>query len=323
MATPASTELVGHVAGVGGRACAGGPRRGRALLGLLAAEVDDRDRGALAREALAVRPADPLGTAGDDRDLAGQPHRGPPRRHAPRRPVFRRKSCARIAAVPGWAEMVHNGIQGWIARERDAEGRWTASPEHTWMGAAEVELDPADDRDLWAKRGSGNLASWGDGRTGDLFSRAELGSYELYLEFMIPAESRSGVYLLGRYKIEIADTNELSEDELTPESCGGIPVGRDGGGHVPLANAALPFGEWQTLQVVFRAPRFDDDGRKVANARFERVLLNDVLIHESVECAEPSPGALSDDEEARGPLRLQGSEGPVAFRDVRMRTLFE
>jgi hypothetical protein len=219
--------------------------------------------------------------------------------------------------------MIHNGIQGWIARERDAQGRWTASPEHTWMGAAEVELDPADDRDLWAKRGSGNLASWGDGRTGDLFSRSELGSCELYLEFMIPAESSSGIYLLGNYEIEIADTNELSDDELTPDSCGGIPAGPDAEGHPPMANAALPFGEWQTLELVFRAPRFDDDGRKVANARFERVLLNDTVIHENVECTGPTRGAWSDVEAARGPLRLQGDQGPVAFRDVRMRTLFE
>ena len=191
------------------------------------------------------------------------------------------------------------------------------------MGAAEVELDPADDRDLWAKRGSGNLASWGDGRTGDLFSRADLGSCELYLEFLIPAESSSGIYLLGNYEIEIADTNELSDDELTPESCGGIPAGPGFDGRRPLTNAALPFGEWQTLELTFRAPRFDDDGRKVANARFERVVLNDALVHEDVECTGPTRGALSDVEAARGPLRLEGSRGPVAFRDVRVKTIFE
>src|SRR5688500_16557149 len=227
-----------------------------------------------------------------------------------------------------WADMIHNGIQGWIPRERDAEGRWTAAPDHgldphalvghTWMGAAEVELDPADDRDIWAKRGSGNLASWGDGRTADLFSRAELGSMELYLEFMIPVESSSGVFLLGQYEIEIADTHELSDDELTDESCGGI-VGQA----PPLANAALPGGEWQTLDVVFQAPRFDDSGKKIANARFQLVVLNDTVIHENVECTAPSRGAWSETEVPRGPLRLQGDQGPVAFRDVRMRTIFE
>src|SRR5205823_5695203 len=124
--------------------------------------------------------------------------------------------------MASWADMIHNGIAGWIARERDAERRWVAAPEHTWIGAVEVELDPADDHCLWAKRGSGNLASSSDGRTADLFSRAELGSCELYLEFCIPLESRSGVYLLGQYKIQIADTSELADDELTHDACGAI-----------------------------------------------------------------------------------------------------
>lgn len=219
--------------------------------------------------------------------------------------------------MPGLADMIHNGIQGWIARERDASGRWTASPDHTWLGAAEVELDPVDDHELWAKRGSGNIASWGDGRTGDLFSRADLGSIELYLEFMIPVESSSGVYFVGQYEIEIADTSDQSDDELTDRSCGGIA------GHPPRTNAALPAGEWQTLAVVFRSPKFDDDGRKLSNATFERVALNDVVIHENVELTEPTPGAWRDDEFSRGPLRLQGSAGPVAFRDIRMRTIFD
>jgi len=231
--------------------------------------------------------------------------------------------------VVQWGEMIHNGIAGWIARERDSDRRWVAAPEHTWMGAAEVELDPADDHCLWAKRGSGNLASSGDGMTADLFSRAELGSCELYLEFMIPLESSSGVYLLGQYEIEIADTSELADDELTYRSCGGIQARWNAetrtayDGHAPLTNAARPAGEWQTLEVVFRAPRFDGSGRKVANARFERIALNEVLIHENVECTGPTRGAWSDVDLPRGPLRLQGDHGPVAYRDIRMRTIFD
>jgi hypothetical protein len=244
--------------------------------------------------------------------------------------------------VPGWADLINTGLQGWIARQRDADGRWVAAPDHnmvngrwvaepghTWIGAAEVELDPSDDRGLWAKRGSGNLASTGDGRTADLFSRADLGSCELYLEFLIPAESRSGVYLLGQYEIELADSYGVADDELDDEVCGAISARRDPAtkelfdGHPPLTNAALPASEWQVLELTFRAPRFDDEGRKIANARFERVVLNDTLIHENVELSGPTRGAVSEVEVARGPLRLQGSGGPVAFRDVRMRTIFE
>jgi hypothetical protein len=231
--------------------------------------------------------------------------------------------------VPAWGEMMGNGIAGWIARERDADGRWVAAPDHTWMGAAEVEIDPADDHCLWAKRGSGNLASSGDGETADLFSRSELGSCDLYLEFLIPLESSSGVFLLGQYEIEISDTSEETEDELSEASCGAIRARRDPAtgelfdGHPPLTNAALPAGDWQTLELTFRAPRFDEAGRKIASARFERVLLNDTLIQQNVELTGPTQGSFSEDELPRGPVRLQGECGPVAFRDIKMRTLFE
>jgi hypothetical protein len=225
--------------------------------------------------------------------------------------------------------MIHNGIQGWMARERDRELGWVASPEHTWMGAVEIELDPADDHCLWGKRGSGNIVSPDDGRTADLFSRADLGSLDLYLEFMIPLESSSGIYLMGQYEIEIADTYGVPDDELDYTCCGGIYARWDAetktpyDGIAPLTNAALPAAEWQTLELTFRAPRFDDDGRKIANARFERVLLNETLIHENVECTGPTRWPLAAVESPRGPLRLQGSQGPVGFRDIRMRTIFE
>lgn len=228
-----------------------------------------------------------------------------------------------------WADMIHTGLAGWVARERDSDQRWVAAPDHAWLAATEIEIDPADDRCLWAKRGSGILVSSGDGGTADLFSRAELGSCELYLEFCLPVESSSGVYLLGQYGIQIADSYGVPDDELTHDSCGGVDARWNAetrtpyGGHRPRTNAALPAGEWQALDVVFRAPRFDESGRKVANARFERVALNDVLIHEHVECTGPARGAWSDVDRPRGPLRLQGDRGPVAYRDVRMRTIFE
>jgi 3-keto-disaccharide hydrolase len=231
--------------------------------------------------------------------------------------------------VAQWGEMIHSGIAGWIARERDGDRRWVAAPDHTWEGVGEIEVDPTDDNCLWAKRGSGILLSSRDGKTADLFSRAELGSCELYLEFCIPVESTSGVYLLGQYEVQIVDSYGLSDDELDYASCGGIcarwvaETRTSYDGHPPRTNAALPAGEWQTLEIEFHAPRFDDAGRKVANARFERVRLNDVLIHEKVECSGPTRGSWSDVELPRGPLRLQGDHGPVAFRDIRMRTIFE
>jgi len=72
---------------------------------------------------------------------------------------------------------------------------------------------------------------------------------------------------------------------------------------------------------VFRAPRFDGSGKKVANARFEKVTHNGVVIHEGYEYQGPSRGSWNPEDIAQGPIRLQGDHGPVAFRNVRIRPL--
>ena len=88
----------------------------------------------------------------------------------------------------------------------------------------------------------------------------------------------------------------------------------------PRVNAARPAGEWQSLDIVFRAPRFDARGRKVANARFVRVALNGKVVHQDVEVRHPTGSAWRLKKEvARGPLLLQADHGPVAFRNVRVR----
>jgi hypothetical protein len=75
---------------------------------------------------------------------------------------------------------------------------------------------------------------------------------------------------------------------------------------------------WHSLDLSFEAPRFDAAGKKVENARFVRVMIDDVLLHENVELPEPTGGAYPG-EVALGPLRVQGDHGPVAIRDVRFR----
>src|SRR5205807_8486928 len=74
----------------------------------------------------------------------------------------------------------------------------------------------------------------------------------------------------------------------------------------PRVNAAKPPGEWQTLDIVFRAPRFDAAGKKTASARFVKVVLNGQAVHEDVEVTSPTGHAWHDPEVAAGPLLLQG-----------------
>ena len=89
----------------------------------------------------------------------------------------------------------------------------------------------------------------------------------------------------------------------------------------PDFNASKRPGQWQTYDVVFRAPRFDASGKKIANAKFEKVIHNSVVIHRDVELKGPTRGGLGGPEVAKGPLRLQGDHGPVAFRNIRIKHL--
>ncbi len=71
----------------------------------------------------------------------------------------------------------------------------------------------------------------------------------------------------------------------------------------------------------FRAPRFDADGKKTANARFVKVTLNGQVIQENVEMEQQTPGGLVGKERPQGPLMFQGNHGPVAFRNIKISPL--
>lgn len=155
----------------------------------------------------------------------------------------------------------------------------------------------------------------------NLFTAWEHADLEIELEFLLPPKSNSGVYFQGRYEVQLFDS--WGARDLRPRDCGGIyqrwdPArgpGREGfEGHAPRVNAARPPGEWQSLRVVFEAPRFDREGRKIRPARFVRVELNGQLVQENVEVGGPTRAAPFTDERPSGPLMIQGDHGPVAIR---------
>jgi hypothetical protein len=192
-----------------------------------------------------------------------------------------------------------------------------------WLVAGAAAPDPADPTRLKWSAGSGVLVNGPDGKTVDLLSRLEHGDAEVHVEFMVPEGSNSGVYLQGRYEVQVFDSWGVEEPAFS--DCGGIyQRWRDGEGfegRPPRENASRPPGEWQSFDIVFHAPRFDAAGRKTANARFVRVVHNGVVVHEDVEVTGPTRAATFEDERPRGPLMLQGDHGPVAYRNVVVRPL--
>jgi HEAT repeat protein len=190
-----------------------------------------------------------------------------------------------------------------------------------WQIAGDVKMDPENAKRLAAEPGSGVIVNGPDGRTVNLFSKAEFGDVRAHVEFIVPRGSNSGVYFMGRYEIQVFDSWGVEDPKHS--DCGGIYQRWDGNrnpkgfeGHPPRVNASLPPGQWQSFDVMFRAPRFDESGNKVANARFEKVIHNGIVVHENVEVKGHTRAAAYTDEKPAGPLMLQGDHGPVAYRNI-------
>ncbi len=199
-----------------------------------------------------------------------------------------------------------------------------------WIIAGDAQLDPnvKTGRKLQAVSGQGVVISCLEGLALDrnLCSKQHFADLEVHLEFLIPKGSNAGVKLQGLYEIQILDS--FGKKKLTGDDCGGVYPRAElqpryhtiDEGVPPRLNAAKPAGQWQTLDIVFRAPRFDAKGRKTENARFVKVVLNGQVIHENVELRWPTGWAWRvEKEKPQGPLLLQGDHGPVAYRNVRVR----
>jgi hypothetical protein len=198
-------------------------------------------------------------------------------------------------------------------------------PHGDWQPVSEVTLDAANPRKLIGKDGSGAWYNGPKGRTNNLFSKQKYGDLEVALEFMMSKGSNSGIKFHGHYEIQICDS--FGKKEVSGEDCGGIYPRSEAKpryhhidkGIAPKVNACKAPGEWQTLHAIFLAPRFDKDGKKVANAKIVRATLNDKLIHENQELLTPTGDRWRGPEMAEGPLMLQADHGPVAFRNVKLR----
>lgn len=156
-----------------------------------------------------------------------------------------------------------------------------------------------------------------------LLTTWEHGDIDLELEFMMPHGSNSGIYLQGRYEIQLFD----SWGERNPKfsDLGGIyrnwenQKGKIYMGKAPFTNPAKAPGLWQKMAISFRAPRFDASGKKVTNALVNYVTINGVTIHENVEIPLPTGGPIENNEKPTGPLMIQGDHGAVAFRNIKYR----
>jgi hypothetical protein len=159
----------------------------------------------------------------------------------------------------------------------------------------------------------------------DLVSFEEFADIDLEMEIMVAPKSNSGVYLMGQYEVQILDS--WGKTTARAGDMGGIyerwddskPEGQKGyQGYAPRQNVSRAPGIWQNLKVSFQAPKFDESGQKTENAKFLSVHLNGVLIHENLEVFGPTRGSLYPNDIPKGPIRIQGDHGAVAFRNIKV-----
>jgi hypothetical protein len=206
-------------------------------------------------------------------------------------------------------------LDGWKALDPEVE--------NTWQVVGDVKLDPANEHHLLTNAGSGILTNAPDGETTNIYSERTFGDCQIHVEFLVPEDGNSGVYIMGKYEIQVADS--FADTRITGHDCGGVYPRyvdeKEVEGHAPRTNACGLPGQWQSYDIVFQAPRFDEAGKKVHNARLVRVLLNNVVIHENVELTGPTRKPMKGPEKASGPLMLQGDHSAVAYRNIVIKPL--
>jgi len=159
---------------------------------------------------------------------------------------------------------------------------------------------------------------------GSLFSKESLGDMQLHVEWSAPTppvgsgqgRGNSGVIIMGKYEIQVLD----SYDNVTyADGQAGAIYGQ----WPPLVNACRKPGEWQTYDIIFEAPKFDEN-KKLVKPAYATVLHNGVLIHNHQEII----GAMAYKKlatyswhEPELPLMLQFHGNPVRYRNIWVRKI--
>jgi len=200
-------------------------------------------------------------------------------------------------------------LAGTIIDENGKTIQWTAkrapallaTKAATW--GKTIQLFNGKDLTGWKLRNNANPNCWSvaDGAMtnkmpcSDIISEQKFTDFKLHVEFQVPANGNSGVYLRGRYETQISDGYKQAIDSLR--------MGAIYGWLKPVVDAAKSPTEWQTLDVTLV-------GRKVT------VVFNGQTIIDNETIPGITGGALDSDEAAPGPIMLQGDHTKILYRKV-------
>ena len=160
--------------------------------------------------------------------------------------------------------------------------------------------------------------------TGDIATREEFGDCQLHIEWATPTEVKgegqgrgnSGVFLMERYEVQVLD----SYDNKTYYHGQAGAIYKQ---YAPLANASRKPGEWQSYDIIFKVPKFDEQGKVTERARIT-VLHNGVLVQNNVEIHgntwhDRPPLYIAHG--PKGSLKLQDHGDLLRYRNIWIRNL--
>jgi len=163
-------------------------------------------------------------------------------------------------------------------------------------------------------------------KSGILRTKDKFGDFQMHLEFATPEKvegtgqgrGNNGVNIWGRYEIQVLDSfnNQTYPDGQAAAIYGQSP---------PLVNASKPPGEWQSYDIVFEAPRWEDG--KLVKKAYATVLHNGVIVHNRRELqgrtGHRSMPNYDKPHAAKGFIELYEHGNPVRFRNIWIRPLGE
>jgi hypothetical protein len=158
---------------------------------------------------------------------------------------------------------------------------------------------------------------------GDIHTRESFGDCQLHIEWSAPVPARgsgqdrgnSGIFLQDRYELQVLDSYQ--SDTYSDGQAGAIYKQTP-----PMVNAMRPPGQWNVYDIIWTAPRFNDDG-SLASPAYITALHNGVAILSHFELSGDNDWHTPPSYEAHGklPIRLQDHGHPVRFRNIWVREL--
>ncbi|HSV74051.1 MAG TPA: DUF1080 domain-containing protein [Chthonomonadales bacterium] len=236
----------------------------------------------------------------------------------------RRAGYSDLPFLPGGRWRVHDGAR---PQPRTVDPGAPAAESRRAPSDAVVLFDGSN-TERW-HRGDGQPTRWRivDGSLvalgGGMVSRDEFGDAQIHIEFATPDPARgtgqdrgnSGVFMMGRYEVQVLDSYR---SETYPDGQAAAIYGQ----YPPLVNASRPPGQWQTLDIIFEAPRFADG--RLERPAYMTVFHNGVLVHHRAEVLGTGTHRALPRYEPhgpRGPLVLQDHGDPVRYRKIWVREL--